>query len=360
MNINLKAEPQQTVYSDYLLLLEEFKALYQGLNISIPADSFLQKTMDNLVRMTEYKVTFKNDYIELPFNEEELRAIAFLPHILDSIDNINKLNDKQIIKKHLMLLPLAKISQNDATLNRKYEEWSDSNKIWELMILIALINIDAEILKVGDPFNSEKQSEVDIIAKIDDVTWGFECKVLTTGELKPDTLIGLIQKGAEQIEKTINIDYGIVCLNMRNIIKHDKYLKSIGSNLYTYFDNFKAPHGILVSEIQNNTKLLNNFLKEIIIHNNIKKEKKQIKYLDEMIFKSSKKVRKGWFDYYSTTSICYHNYHIAIDFIQQLSPFGIQQKKFFLENELSMYLNNGLFKSPKYFNMPWKTKKDSY
>jgi len=339
----------KTSFNSYISLIDEFKKFLEDLNIEIPDNSYLSNTFENIYKISKYNAILDNQYIILPFSEDELRSIAFLPFMLRSLDNIKKHKDAEKLRNHFKLFTETKFAQNDSTLNLNPSEWKKVNSIWELDISIALINISASIIYIENPYESNNKSNVDIITEIDNVIWGIECKVPTTEELIPLSFKNLIEKGVSQID-VADVDCGIVCLNLRNLIKHNNYLKYYGNDRYSYFDNKNEAISLLNNEIKENYNLLSNVFNEIFENNKIYSNSDKIRLLEKEIFKNSNKASKGWLNYYATAAVCYHDKSMNIEMIQKSNPQGLIQEQFVKENKLVNQINNGLFNKPKNYN----------
>jgi hypothetical protein len=93
-----------------------------------------------------------------------------------------------------------------------------TNKIFEL--LVALVLLDASDEVVLDHPSLAKGDNPDVLATVDGQCWGFACKTIYGSSGK--TFCDNLKKGVEQIEAAPKAQVGIVVINFRNIIDHNK------------------------------------------------------------------------------------------------------------------------------------------
>ncbi|MBX3330539.1 MAG: hypothetical protein KF722_09070 [Nitrospira sp.] len=115
---------------------------------------------------------------------------------------------------HLALLNKGTVVQNtQAPLCQEA-----TNKIFELLFALALLDLSDDVV-LDHPF-SAKGDNPDVLATIDGQCWGFACKTIYGSSGK--TFYDNLKKGVEQIEAAPKAQVGIVVMNFRNIINHEK------------------------------------------------------------------------------------------------------------------------------------------
>ena len=111
-----------------------------------------------------------------------------------------------------------------------YSQWSSvvdqvTPKTFELLIALSAMNIGTDVT-VDDP-RSSTGNNPDVIATIDGVRWGFACKLLNTfddtSRPKPKTVFDNIAKGVKQIDAAADVEHGLVIVNAKNAIPHNKF-----------------------------------------------------------------------------------------------------------------------------------------
>ena len=98
----------------------------------------------------------------------------------------------------------------------------------------------AQDLKVDHPTKSSGGKNPDIVFSYQGTRWAIACKTLDTE--KAETLTGNISEGILQIDKS-NADRGIVIVNMKNQIDHDKAwgINKVGGIIcYDYYEEDHA------------------------------------------------------------------------------------------------------------------------
>jgi hypothetical protein len=115
---------------------------------------------------------------------------------------------------HLALLNKGTVAQN--TLVRVCQE--TTNKIFELLFALALLDLSDDVV-LDDPF-SAKGDNPDVLAMIDGQCWGFACKTIYGSSGK--TFFDRLEEGVQQIEVAPKAQVGVVVMNFRNIISHEK------------------------------------------------------------------------------------------------------------------------------------------
>jgi hypothetical protein len=115
---------------------------------------------------------------------------------------------------HLALLNKGTVVQN----NRATVCQEATNKIFELLFALVLLDVSNEVFL--DHPDLAKGDNPDVLATIDGQCWGFACKTIygTSGK----TFFDNLKKGVEQIEAAPKAQVGIVVMNFRNIISHEK------------------------------------------------------------------------------------------------------------------------------------------
>ena len=93
-----------------------------------------------------------------------------------------------------------------------------TNKIFELLFALVLLDVSDEVIL--DHPSSAKGDNPDVLAMIDGQCWGFACKTIYGASGK--TFYDNLKKGVEQIEVAPKAQVGIVVMNFRNIINHEK------------------------------------------------------------------------------------------------------------------------------------------
>lgn len=115
---------------------------------------------------------------------------------------------------HLALLNKGTVVQNtQAPLCQEA-----TNKIFELLFALALLDLSDDVV-LDHPF-STKGDNPDVLATIDGQCWDFACKTIYGSSGK--TFYDNLKKGVEQIEAAPKAQVGIVVMNFRNIINHEK------------------------------------------------------------------------------------------------------------------------------------------
>lgn len=115
---------------------------------------------------------------------------------------------------HLALLNKGTVAQNKVAPVCQ----EATNKIFELLFALVLLDVSNEVIL--DHPDLAKGDNPDVLATIDGQCWGFACKTIygTSGK----TFFDNLEKGVEQIEAAPKAQVGIVVVNFRNIISHEK------------------------------------------------------------------------------------------------------------------------------------------
>lgn len=329
--------------------LGQFTDILKQFSISTIKESVLKTAIRNLRKLPEYKVIIKDNTLKnLPFEITELRPMIFLYVLIGFLVDLkgNPYFDK--LEKHLKLLSETNFAQNDSTVLLSQPENEASNKCWELFLLISLLKIGAEIIYVDDPFpkKSKENKCVDIIAELDDIKWGFECKTINSSEYKPKSFLDRFQDGIKQIEES-EVKRGIVCFNLRNIIDHNKFLNRNDNNYFNFFHGKDVAQELLNVDIKKNWDSFKIHIDSLFYNCDIKEDSGKISYINNEIFKNSNKISKGLINYYSTLAICLENSSICFEHVQRLNPQGLCPEDFCKEHILSCQINNGFNKKDK-------------
>jgi hypothetical protein len=344
-----KNESVETV--DLVFEIDNFKKILNDFNITIKQDDYLNKCFLYLLDYKTYKETNKNEIIHLKYNQRTLRQLTFLEKIIVNINKLKNHNNFDKIRNHLNLLTDTNFAQNDYTTDLYGIKKEKSDKLWELFLLISLMNIDSEIIFVDDPYNSTTNGKnVDIIANLEGIKFGFECKVPSNNILKTNSFFDLLKNGIEQIRKS-DIDKGIVCFNMKNVINHELFLNCFGDNNYYVFEDIKKTKDLLEIEIKENWDKIQNQLNIFTGNNGEKNINEKIDFFYSELFKNDNKVCKGWFNYYATASICMNNKNVACLYLQRINTQGFIPSDFCLESVLANQINNGFFGEDKNFSL---------
>ena len=118
------------------------------------------------------------------------------------------------IVPHLHLL-----NEGEAAQNRRADQLDQAaNKIFELLAACYAMRCGSNIT-LDHPKHSRGDNP-DVLATMRNRQWGIACKVLHS--LHPESIIQNIEKGLSQIDRS-TADVGIVFLNLKNVIDHEKY-----------------------------------------------------------------------------------------------------------------------------------------
>lgn len=330
--------------------INEFKKVLIDLNINLNQNSKLNLSLERLIDYLTFQETNKNDIVHLRYCPKIIRQSIFLDNFIRNINKHRNRNDFHLLKNHLALLLETNFAQNDSSPDLFGIEKENDNKAWEMFLVIALMNINAEIISIDNPIvsNSNKKN-VDIVTNLEGVKFGFECKVPGSDSLNAKSFLGLIKRGINQIIES-DVDCGIVCLNMKNIIEHNIFLNSFEKNNYKCFSDIEEPQNILQNEMFKNwDNILISELEQWV--KDEKNDNDKIKFIYKELFQNNKKVCKGWFNYYSTGSICKTNESVNALSLQRLNPQGIVSEDFCLESVVANQINNGFFEKEKNYSL---------
>jgi hypothetical protein len=122
---------------------------------------------------------------------------------------------------HLKLLNEGSPMQNVATL------FDDAaNKIFELLVACWAMRAGLEVA-IESPRGGRKSVNPDVLVTLEAERWGLACKVPLSSN--PKSIADLIESGARQLIATPGIVRGLVVLNFRNVIEHDRYWHMVGT-----------------------------------------------------------------------------------------------------------------------------------
>jgi hypothetical protein len=172
-------------------------------------ESFTLNIYDVLYKQLDPKI--QNQYEDI---RPWIRNILGMNNLIHLILEIKDHPSIEQLLEHLLMLNKGNPLQNVPTSVLD----DSSNKIFELLVAAAVMkftdSIELESPKVGLSRNP------DIIFETSNVSWGVACKVMHSKKGK--SIFDNIIKGIDQIEKS-RADKGIVIINIKNLIDHDKY-----------------------------------------------------------------------------------------------------------------------------------------
>lgn len=330
--------------------IDQFVNILGKCNVSVQKNSLLERTLNNLIAMEPYEVQFDDGLLVLPFHEGEIRQLIFLTIFMDKIYSVRDNPQLEKLCNHLVLLNETNFAQNDISHELSDNERRKSNILCELILAIALIRIGAKILRISVPNKTEKKKNVDVIAEIDERKWGFECKTPSNDQLNPKSYIDLVGTGVEQIDSS-DLDKGIVFLNLRNVIRHKNYLIEVRDHRFKIFDNVEHVRQVMQSEIERNFNPIEGEIVKYYDNDDDLTHKEKVDVIRKVLFKSSPKVSFGWFNYYSTVTLCLDNNKMCYVDLHRLNPQGFLPEEFEKERILSWQINNGLFDKDKNYRI---------
>lgn len=204
---------QSATYPELEQLVDSFEGILKRFGISIQSGSELEKACLSVrVLMNKNQNPHICDLQEDIRHEfrEALGIWVFLRQIVRLKDHVCFPQ----FAPHLEILNKGTVVQN----TRLPVCREATNKIFELLFALALLDLSDEV--VLDHPSSAKGDNPDVLATIDGRCWGFACKTIygSSGRTFYDNL----KKGVEQIEVAPKAQVGIVLINFRNIINHDK------------------------------------------------------------------------------------------------------------------------------------------
>jgi hypothetical protein len=315
------------------------------------------KTNDKISCLNMRELT-RDDKLFLDIEPSDLRKATFAEDLSQMIVKANKKQSFRKIIEQLRLLNNLDFTINDnydyETINNSYEKTiRTTSKIWEILIVLALINIDAEILYFEPPDKSPKEKKCDIIALIDGVKIGFECKMLQSDEFNSNGLLSNYKAGVEQIENS-NVEKGIVVLNLSRGLPHDKYLIKTEDGSYNYFTSMTNINTLLENDINKNFSILKGSMCQVLKEIDLSTESKlheSLESLKQNHLSNPKITSLGWFNYYITTSLLFENNQFSIVSLKRLNPQGFIPPLFMHELLIAYYLNNGLHNKKRSYSL---------
>lgn len=213
---NLKADMrstngQRSTLGNLKKLVDEFESALRKHKIEIKRNSNLESAC---LCITELLDSHLDSQLRNPRRDTRqlyIETFGIWTFITKIVRLHNKSGFAQFIP-HLELLNEGTVGQNKTLQNCETE----SNKIFELLIALVLLDIGSEIA-LDHPHKS-KGNNPDILANINGKRWGFACKTIygTSGK----TFFDNIKSGAEQIENS-EAETGCVVINFRNLIDHN-------------------------------------------------------------------------------------------------------------------------------------------
>lgn len=201
-------------FEDNEKLLFQFEELLRQKGKNIEYDSPIETIALTIMGMYS---TFKKELTLDPKKDyrEEWRKAIGLNDIIRKILLTKNCPDFHKLWPHItLLLGDSSIVQN--IWSPKDDEIS--NKLFELYMALASIRIGSN-LEIDHPKRSSMGDNPDITFNIDGRKWAFACKTLHSDKIK--TLTNRIDDGLSQIDRS-NADKGVVILNLKNMIEHDK------------------------------------------------------------------------------------------------------------------------------------------
>jgi len=145
-----------------------------------------------------------------------LRESLGMNHLTQLILRVQGHQDFAELVNHLRLLNECNPLPNETTSVLD----QGANKAFELLVACGAMHAGATCVRVDHPDNPVGDNP-DVIATFENVVWGFACKVAHSRSGL--TLFGNIEKGIDQIEKSI-AQRGVVIINAKNLLAHDNYL----------------------------------------------------------------------------------------------------------------------------------------
>jgi hypothetical protein len=206
--------PEHYFFEENQKLLFQFEELLRQKGKNIEYNSPIETIALTIIEMYS---TFKKELTVDPQKDyrEEWRKAIGLNDIIRKIILAKDCPDFYKLWPHItLLLGESSIVQN--IWSPKDDEIS--NKIFELYMALSSIRIGSN-LEIDHPRKSSMGNNPDITLNIGAHKWGFACKTLHSEKIR--TLIDRIDEGLSQIERS-NADKGIVILNLKNMIDHDK------------------------------------------------------------------------------------------------------------------------------------------
>ena len=206
--------PFQFTYGEIEKLFFEFEKLLKKKSAFVPSGSNLERAGLTAFQMLatykkeiahNYKIDYRNEWRRVCSMADILRKIIFLQNY-PAFD---------FVWPHvLLLLGNGEIAQNLWSP----KEDGHANKVFELYSALLTLPLCTRI-DLDDPQLSSGGKNPDIIANIQNVSWGIACKVMHSSSAK--SMLDRVREGIEQIEKCDNVQNGLVVVSLKNIIPHD-------------------------------------------------------------------------------------------------------------------------------------------
>jgi hypothetical protein len=140
-------------------------------------------------------------------------------------ERVNRLKNTrflQQLKPHLELMAKGDFAQN----RKSSQQDQASNKLFELLTALAVYDIGSNTTLDGP--EGSGTSSPDVMTVLLKQRWGWECKTVNGSAIK--SIYDLIAKGVDQIEASA--DTGIVVLNLKNLIDHERFFPILNSEDY--------------------------------------------------------------------------------------------------------------------------------
>jgi hypothetical protein len=227
-------------FQDVETLLYRLEALLQAHDIRIPAASVLNAIGLDVLEVANPKYR-REDTIHDP--RTRLRHLIGVEEFARAVLAIQTHAEFPKFIPHLRLL------QNAAALQNVPTSVSDqsTNKLFELFVAAGVLWCGSNI-ELDDPA-AARGDNPDILITIADARWGVACKTLHSAHRQ--TIFDNIQNGVQQIDAS-DCDTGVVVLNLKNIIDHDRYWPALtridsaeGGETFAAFSDANAPVSLL-------------------------------------------------------------------------------------------------------------------
>ncbi len=155
-----------------------------------------------------------------PDNDEEdirpeFRALIGLADLAANLVSVSNSPDFGVLLPHLQLLNEGSPLQNVRT---RFDD--AANKLFELLVACWAIRAGQDV-SLEPPSAPGGGSHPDVIATFEGERWGLACKVPASNN--PKSIADLVENGARQLVATPSIQRGLVVLNLRSVVEHDRY-----------------------------------------------------------------------------------------------------------------------------------------
>lgn len=204
---------QTSSFEELEQLVFAFEAVLKRFGIPIQTGSELEGACCSVL-----EVLGKNQNAQIRDPQEDIRhvftAVLGIWSFLKKIVRLEGHACFSQFRPHLALLNKGTVVQNtQATVCQEA-----TNKIFELLFALTLLDVSDDVIL--DHPDLAKGDNPDVLATIDGQCWGFACKTIYSESGK--TFYDNLKKGVEQIEAAPKAQVGIVVMNFRNIISHEK------------------------------------------------------------------------------------------------------------------------------------------